>query len=723
LNKKTGYGKLTIMTNKFLTFALLVAMIVTSCISTTALERPVYIPNKQNENLKYLTKEQSPYLLNYVQSKVNWYPWHAAAFKKATRENKMLLIDFGKLDCDECLDKDYNIFEKNDIAKYINDNFIAIKVDINERPDLYKFYQKAYKAHTNSDARSSITVLALADGKPFWLNANMVRPQFSRALNFFSKQYYRNSAKIEFVANELTTKIKSQSYVSVELPNLKKRKLHFIGERMVNSIDVKEGGLRSEEQSEVSSSIRFLMRHYNATNDERVLEAIELTLDKLAMSESFDHIGGGFFELNEIKTGHNFGKSLITNAQMVSLYCEAYQLTKKPLYREVVVKTLDFIQKELSHPLGAFYSGVQGRSHRTPSFYLWTQSEISKTIENELFATIISDYYNISEIGSAGKDKNLPYRVKNDEDFLKTYGLTFNELESILYVGQQKLLKKRNKRLNPKKDEQIITSSNALVLKAFTDAYRVLGNDGYLDRALRLANFLDVRLRNKNGKLAHNYNTGKHIIKGFLDDYAYTIDAFINLYQATFDEKWLLDARSMSEAAIKNFQDRKTSMFYFSDVKDNFNAIDDIPLFDIEDEYKPSSNSSIAQGVYYLGMYFEIDEYKEIAKAMMANVQKDFETTKQPTLYSNWGILYDFMVTDPFEVSIVGTDYEKLRRELDKNFLPNVLFSGGLSEGSLKPLSGKLIDGETLIYVCKNKICKMPTDRVSQALALMVSNE
>ena len=284
-------------------------------------------------------------------------------------------------------------------------------------------------------------------------------------------------------------------------------------------------------------------------------------------------------------------------------------------------------------------------------------------------------------------------------------------------TARRKLRKTRASRVSPEVDPQVITAYNALAAKSFVDAYRIFGTEQYLDIAKQTSNFIADNLKGKGNRLMHDFGGNKN--SGYLDDYANTIDAYVHLYQASFNEKWLYEAKKLSDYTLKHFQNPENGMFNYAN---NQNAVVDVEttvFADVEDNFIPSSNSTMAQGLYVLGLYFENETYENTSKMMLANVQKKMETTKNPMLFANWGMVYNFMVEEPYEVTIVGTDYEKLRSQLASNFLPNVVLFGGNTEGTLGSMEGKYIEGETLIYVCKNKICKMPTNQVNEALALM----
>ncbi|MEA1898197.1 MAG: glycoside hydrolase family 76 protein, partial [Bacteroidota bacterium] len=342
-------------------------------------------------------------------------------------------------------------------------------------------------------------------------------------------------------------------------------------------------------------------------------------------------------------------------------------------------------------------------------YYVWTRNDLQKALGNE--SELIIDYYNVTEKGNWENGQNILLRSTSDKKIADKYRITESELVKRILEAKKILLKKRAKRIRPGLDDKILTSWNALMLKAYIDAYRVFGNEEYLDIALKNAEFINTKIKSSDGRLNRNYKNGKVSINAFLDDYAFTIGAFISLYQATFNEKWLKEAQQLTDYSISHFYDKKSGMFYYtSDIDPALIA----RKMEVTDNVIPSSNSEMAKNLFVLGQYFYNDDYIVKSEKMLNNVKQS--ALKSSVYYANWDILMAWFVSKPYEVAIVGKGFEAIRKEFDKYYLPNVFLLGGKDEGSLSLLDSKLIEGQTTIYVCQDKSCKQPATEVKEAL-------
>jgi len=398
------------------------------------------------------------------------------------------------------------------------------------------------------------------------------------------------------------------------------------------------------------------------------------------------------------------------------LYSFGYQRTKKDLYKRRVYETLDWVEREMTSPEGGFYSSLDADSEgEEGKFYIWKKSEIDETLDEKTIK-IFNDYYTVKSNGNWEHGNNILYITKRPKDVARKYDMKLDDLEELMLEARQDLLKVRDKRIRPGLDDKILTSWNAIMLKGYADAYRVFGEQRFLDAAIKNANFLLNSQLKEGNRLNRNYKDGNSVINAFLDDYALLIDAFVALYQASFDEKWLYKADDLTKYVLENFYDEKSRMFFYTSSKDE-------PLVarkkELSDNVIPASNSVMAKNLFHLGTYLYNDEYLKQARDMMNTIIIQFETNPNPNFYSNWCSLLTKFVREPYEVAIVGDDYAEKRAELDKNYLPHVLLLGGKDEGSLELLENKLIEDETRIYVCKKKVCKLPVTRTSKALSLI----
>ncbi|MFK7948619.1 MAG: thioredoxin domain-containing protein [Saprospiraceae bacterium] len=682
-------------------------------------------PTSRNSSVpgaNMLYGESSPYLQQYALNPVNWYPWGEEALEKAQREDKMILLSVGYTACHWCHVMEKESYMDSTIARIINENFIAIKVDKEERPDIDDVYLSACQISAGKNCGWPLNAFALPTGEPFWAGTYFKKEQWERILNYMVDERKKNPAKVEAWAFDI---VKGIEIIDEQIPVIEKQSaftekhINKITNSFVNDIDLQNGGRDVDVKFPLPNNYQYLLKVYGLTEDKKTLEAIEVTLDNMAYGGIYDHVGGGF---SRYSTDANwkvprFEKMLYDNAQLVSLYSEAYRLTKNPLYKDVVYETLSFIEKEMTADNGGFYSSYDADSdEEIGEYYTWTEQEINTAIGDEDAATLFKDFYNISREGNWKNRKNILYVKRSSEFTASKYGLRIDDFKLRMRLAKDNLLKARNQKTKPKLDDKILTSWNALMIKGYVDAYRTFGEQKFLDAAVANAEFLRKQAIQKDNRMTRNSKDNKAIVNAFLDDYALTAEAFIALYQITFDEQWLFKARDLTEYAIEHFYDFETkTFFYTSDI--------DPPLVtrkrEIVDNVIPSSNSTMAKVMHYLGIYLFNDEYEMMSKEMVNNMLPTMISSKEPSFYSNWSIVLTDFVYEPFEVAIVGDNFDLVRRDLDKNYIPNMLLLGGSSEGSLDLLDGKLVKGETTIYVCKNKVCKFPVNTVPDALDLM----
>jgi uncharacterized protein YyaL (SSP411 family) len=480
------------------------------------------------------------------------------------------------------------------------------------------------------------------------------------------------------------------------------------------NFDTKEGGSDYSPKFPLPNNYRFLLRYGFEVKDDDVMKQVNLSLQKMAFGGIYDQIGGGFtrYSTDSLWKVPHFEKMLYDNGQLVSLYSEAYQATKDPLWKEVVYETLDWVKREMTNSNGAFYSALDADSEgEEGKFYVWTKAELEKILQNdyELFA----DYYNVNEKGYWEEDKFILLRSKTDEEFAAGHKIAVDELKNKITALKKQLLDVRNQRILPGLDDKTLTSWNALMLRGYTDAFVVFGEKDFLDAALKNAGFILEKQLRPDGGLNHSYKNGKSSINGFLEDYAFVIDAFISLYQATFDEQWLSRAKQLADYSIGHFYDQSgsTGMFYFtSDLDPSLIA----RKIELQDNVIPSSNSAMANNLFLLGNYFDDEKYMELSKRMLNNI-KD-QIPKWGGSYSNWAVLMLNYVSRFYEVAITGTDAKKKQSEFSDYFIPNKILIGSESESLLPLLENKFVPGKTMIYVCESKTCRLPVTEVAEAI-------
>jgi len=479
-----------------------------------------------------------------------------------------------------------------------------------------------------------------------------------------------------------------------------------------NNIDYINGGYGSAPKFPMPVSLHFLLQYHYLTQNPDALKAVTVTLDKMAQGGIYDQVGGGFsrYSTDEFWKVPHFEKMLYDNAQLVSLYAAAYQKTKDPEYKRIVTETLDFVKRELTSPEGGFYSSIDADSEdQEGKFYVWTFNEITKILGNH--ASMILEYYHVTERGNWENSQNILYKTRDYKKIANKYKLSETELNDQVARANKTLLQERSKRIRPATDDKILTSWNAMMMKGYIDAYRIFDQPEYLEAALKNANLFLTIFSSDDAGLYRSYKDGKAVTHAFLDDYAFTIQAFISLYQATFDEKWLVQSQKLTTYVIDHFYDSSSGMFYYtSDTDPSLIA----RKMEISDNVIPSSNSEMAKNLFILGRYFYNEEYINLARKMMNNVKS--HALNGEFYYANWDILMSWFALEPYFVAIVGKEFEMKRKEFDTHYLPNVFLYGGENEGSLSMLEGKLKENQTTMYVCRNNMCKIPVNVVVDAI-------
>jgi uncharacterized protein YyaL (SSP411 family) len=667
-----------------------------------------------DKNTNDLIRESSPYLLQHAHNPVNWYPWSETALKKAADENKMLIISIGYSACHWCHVMAHESFEDEIVAGIMNEHFVSIKVDREERPDIDKLYMNtAYLLGISGGW--PFNVFALPDGKPFYAGTYFSKSNWIKVLNYLVDVRQKNPSSISAQADEIVQGIRSIESISPVNGTsvLSASDLKDIFINIESFTDREKGGTRHAPKFPMPSIWEYVMQYYALSRNPEALTALSSTLDNMSRGGIYDQIGGGFSRYSTDEDWHipHFEKMLYDNAQLVSLYSHAWQLTKDPSYKEVVCKTLDFIRCEMTSPEGGFFSSLDADSEgEEGKYYCWTKKEIVSVLGNT--AQLFLDYYDVSESGNWEKGKNVLHVRRSENEILKKHNMSHPGLKEALAHCADLLLKEREKRKRPGTDDKILTSWNALMLKGYADAYRAFGDDSYLKAAIGNANFLVKNSISLKNGITRNYKNGISYGPGLLDDYSFTISAFIGLYQATFEENWLNTALRIAEYTILHFFDASSGMFYFS--SDEHSDLIERTM-EVTDNVIPASNSEMAINLYLLGHYYSNESFIQKVKQMMMNVHDN--VIKNIYSYSNWGRLGILLHRPLCEVAIIGPEWEERRRTMDRNYLPNAIFLGGESEGTLNLLAGKLVPHQTTIYVCMDKTCRNPVTDTGEALS------
>jgi uncharacterized protein YyaL (SSP411 family) len=659
-----------------------------------------------------LAEASSPYLREHADNPVNWFEWGTEAIEKAAKENKPIIISVGYASCHWCHVMEEETFMDTAVARIMNENFVSIKIDREERPDIDQIYINAAQL-ISGHAGWPLNAFTLPDGKPFYAGTYFPKDQWKNLLDEIVKAYKDDFENVSLQANEVAQGVvTSDIIIKSKSSNSKLKNTSEIFSLWGKSIDYELGGLKGAPKFPMPVIWEFLLQESQYSKNTDALKAVTTTLDAMANGGIYDHLAGGFARYStddQWKVPH-FEKMLYDNGQLVSLYSHAYQVTQKEEYARIVRETIEFINTELTSPDGGFYSSLNADSEgEEGTFYVWTEDEFKNIVGNKI-ADVVSDYFNITQDGNWEEKKNVLHKKKSVKEIAAIHKLSVDEALITIDEARKKLLDARNLRIHPSLDNKILTSWNALMLTGCIDAYWALGDEKYLELAIRNAAFLKKNLMSENGRLFRSYSNKKASINGFLDDYAFLANAFIQLYQATFDFQWLNDSRKLADYALLHFQDSSSGFFYYtSDESQKLIA----RKMEIPDQVIPSSNAMMTEVLFKLGTYFSNDSYLKTSWAMLGNLPSD--SFQNGPYYAKWASVMGLAGREPYEIAIVGADTKSKSKDLMKNFLPDVLLLGGNTE-NLPLLENKLVSGKTIIYVCRNKVCKLPVQEVEQAL-------
>jgi uncharacterized protein YyaL (SSP411 family) len=660
-----------------------------------------------------LANSTSPYLLQHANNPVNWYPWGKEALDKAKAENKLILVSIGYSACHWCHVMEHESFEDEAVAAVMNEFFVCIKVDREERPDVDQIYMSAVQLMSGRGGWP-LNCICLPDQRPIYGGTYFRKNDWTSLLFNLADFYKQKPDEAEEYAVRLTDGI--QKYESVqfiaEQPEYTKDDLQLIADNWKRYFDKYEGGTGNAPKFPMPNNWLLLMRYAHLMQDEEIAKQVKLTLHKMAYGGIYDHIGGGFARYSVDGRWHvpHFEKMLYDNAQLITLYAEAYTWQPDELYRKVVDEIIHFSITELASADLGFYSALDADSEGVEGkFYIFTKAEIQEILGDD--ADLFCIYYHITDDGNWEEEhSNVLFRKETDGELAGKLGLSVDDLLSQIIASRKKVFEARSNRIRPGLDNKILASWNGLMLKGLCEAYRAFSNPEFLQLALKNADFILKNLVSQNGRLSRVYKSGNTV--AFLDDYANIIDAFIALYEVSFNEYWLAQAKSLTDTAIAHYYDETNGVFFYT-------ADDEEQLIarksEIMDGVTPASNSAMARNLKKLGLLFDNENYAAVSAQLLRNIMP--QLSKYGTAYSNWTMLLLDEVFGVYEVAITGSEAETVRREMENNYIPNKIILGG-NKGSLPLLQDKF-GASTQIFICKDKTCGLPAHNTADALKQM----
>ena len=660
-----------------------------------------------------LQNENSPYLQQHAHNPVQWYPWGEEALKKAKEENKLIIISVGYSACHWCHVMERESFENDAIAQTMNKFFVSIKVDREERPDIDQIYMIAVQLMTNAGGWP-LNCICLPDGRPIYGGTYFKPQDWQNVLLQIAKMWEETPEVALDYADRLTKGIQQAEKLPIqEIPEAyTKQDLLNIVDPWIETFDQNEGGYRRTPKFPLPNNWSFLLRYGALSKDQAILDHVHFTLEKIANGGIYDQIGGGFARYSVDNRWHipHFEKMLYDNGQLLSLYSEAYQQKPTILYKRVVEETIAWAEREMLDSNGGFYSALDADSEGIEGkFYSFDYDEFDILGDR---ADLARNYFHISKNGNWTEEQtNVPYLSADDNQLIAESGYSEHEWEEELKSIKETLLNYREQRIRPGLDHKQLVTWNALMIKGLVDAYRTFRNDHYLNLAKQTAEFIWTKCH-ENDILLHQPADSNRSIPGFLDDYAFSTESFISLYEATFDETWINRAKTLTEQAINIFYDKdERTFFYTSSHGEELIA----RKSEIMDNVIPGSVSTMVRQLYKLGILFDEEQYTLIADQVFANVFPHIKS--YGSAYSNWAIQLLELHYGIWEIALTGADASEWREELDQYYIPNKVTLGG-TKSSL-PLLEHKAGMESKAYLCQNKTCSLPQTSIAQIIELI----
>ncbi len=695
---------------------------------------------KQHTN--QLIHESSPYLLQHAHNPVNWYPWGEEALQKSKEENKPILVSIGYAACHWCHVMERESFENDATAKIMNENFINIKIDREERPDLDHIYMDAVQAMTGSGGWP-LNVFLTPDAKPFYGGTYFPpqraynRPSWQETLLGVIQAFGERRHEIDAQAENLTEHLLQSNSFGIQKIDGEEifdaKKTGEIFQNIMQSADTEWGGFGKAPKFPQTLTIQYLLRYTHTQKisnqpgpagirDGDLLkgEAKQalLSLDKMTSGGIYDQIGGGFarYSTDTEWLAPHFEKMLYDNALLISVLSEAYQCTGKEQYKEVIEETMEFVQRELLHPAKGFYAALDADSEGVEGkFYVWNLQEIKELLGDD--AVVFCGYFDVTEQGN-WEHTNILRVKKSFDNFAAQHNIPVDEVKKIVEKGKKILLNQRSKRIRPLLDDKIILGWNALMNTACSKAFGATGNETYRQLAIDNMQFLLASFKGKmENEFHHTWKNDIAKFPAFLDDYAFLIQALLHLQEITTDTKWLTKAKSITEFVIENFSERETGFFFYT-LSGQTDVI--VRKKEVYDGAVPSGNSVMAYNLHHLSILFDMKSWQNRSRAMISSLGNAI--TRYPTSFGNWACLLQEMIVGTNEIALVGQDFSTIHTSLLHEYIPHRVFMASKTADSTFPLlAKKRVTNPSSIYLCRNYTCLNPVFSAKD-LMLLINN-
>ncbi len=675
-----------------------------------------------------LIEESSPYLLQHAHNPVDWHPWGESAFRAARQQDKPVLLSIGYSACHWCHVMEHESFEDESMAELMNRHFVNIKVDREERPAVDAIYMKFVQMTTGSGGWP-LTVFLTPDQVPFFGGTYFPpddrygRPGLRRLLQMLADTYENRRSEVEKNQQETVQRLQMASAWGASPGKPCEEILHQAATGALRSYDPAQGGFGGAPKFPSTMVLGFLLRYWKRSGSKESLEALHLSLRRMARGGIYDQVGGGFhrYSVDERWLVPHFEKMLYDNALLARLYLEAHQATGEAYYRQVTEEVLGWVQREMTDPSGGFYSALDADSEgEEGKFYVWGPEEIESVLGAQ-DALIFNDYFGVSASGNF-EGKNIPHhRYEVDQSFAKNAGMAVGEAKQLLDECRRKLYQARCKRVWPGLDDKVLAAWNGMMLSAFAEAAWALSRSDFLDAALANARFLEESMT-VGGRLKRTWKKGSAKLNAYLEDYALVAEGWLALYQVTGDVHWLERAGELTEQQIDLFWDEGQGNFFFTS-RDHESLL--VRQKEYQDNATPSGNSVSCLNLLKLAILQGKPDYARLAERLLENV---CEAAAEHALgFGNWLQALDFQVGPVLEFALVGEPDQRrpLEAVLRRDFLPRKVLA--LADRVTKDLASKIPllegkgeDGRAVAYLCRDFACREPaytTEELEQLLA------
>jgi len=671
----------------------------------------------EHKHTNHLIHETSPYLLQHAHNPVDWYPWSGEALQKAKTENRPILLSIGYSACHWCHVMERESFEDEKIAALMNDLFVNIKVDREERPDLDEIYMNAVQMLTGRGGWP-MTVFLTPEGKPFYGGTYFPPedrygvPGFPKILQGVANAYREKPHEVERSVGQILTGLQRMSLSTESQQSFSSDIIGQSAERLTEAYDADHGGLGKAPKFPNVGVYELFLRHYHRSKANRFLDMVTHTLTKMAQGGIYDHLGGGFhrYSVDEKWLVPHFEKMLYDNAQLVRIYAQVYRVTGEPLFKQVVDETMTYLTREMLHSEGGFYSTQDADSEgEEGKFFVWTEAEVTRILGEEP-SEIFCRIYDVSEEGNF-EGKNILHPILTLEQASKLFRRDLKAIESLVSDAKMKLFQEREKRIKPFRDEKILTSWNGLMLSGLAEAIKISGRPAYLEAADRTVDFIFTKMF-RDGRLLHTYKDGTGKILGYLDDYAFLAAGLLDLFEATVNRMHLDRALKLAVTMLDEFWDEAGAGFFYTGRAHEQLIARSKPIFDAS---IPSGNAVATQVLLRLYHYTETENYLKSAERILRAYYDTMEN--QPFGFAHMLAALDFYLQKPKEIVLVGDKKDpktaELLTKIHSLYVPNMTLQLASPEESLEKISSllagkKQIADKPTVYVCHNFTCSRP---------------